>query len=155
MKNTRILTRAAAIAALYAVMTLVLHEISYGPWQFRVSEALTLLPCIWPEAIPGLFIGCLLANIIGPYGLVDIIVGSLATLLAAFLTRKLRGKKLVAALPPVLVNAVVIGVMLYFVAGAPLWMTMLQIGMGQAVSCFALGVPLVAFMERSGLARKL
>lgn len=157
MKNwtVRTLTRAAVIAALYTVLTLIFAPISYGPMQFRVSEALTVLPCLWAEAVPGLFIGCCLANLIGGYGLADVIVGGLATLIAALLTRKLRGKPWLAALPPVLINAVAIGVMLHFVADAPLWATMLYIAVGQAGACYALGLPLRAGLVKSGLARKL
>ena len=78
----------ALIAALYAVLTVVLAPISYGSIQFRVSEALTLLPFYLPEAMPGLFFGCVIANFFGGFGLIDMIVGSIATLLAALFTMK-------------------------------------------------------------------
>ncbi len=149
------LTRAAAVAALYAAVTLVLAPISFGPMQLRVSEALTLLPCLFPEAIPGLFVGCFLANLVGGYGLIDAVVGGLATLAAAMLTYRLRGKRWLAALPPVLVNAVVIGLLLHFMADAPLLLTMLYIGAGQAAACYALGLPMLVALDRSGLARRL
>lgn len=151
--NVRMLTSAAAIAALYAAVTLLLAPISFGPMQLRVSEAMTLLPVLWPEAAVGLFVGCFLANLIGGYGILDAVVGGLATLLAALLTRKLRANVWVAALPPVLVNAVVIGALLYFVADAPLWLTMLYIGAGQAIACYALGVPLVNVLKKQSLHR--
>ncbi|MBR0203644.1 MAG: QueT transporter family protein, partial [Synergistaceae bacterium] len=80
------LARGALIAALYAALTILLAPISYGPVQCRVSEAFTLLPFYLPEAVPGLFIGCIFANFIGGYGLPDMVFGSLATLIAAFLT---------------------------------------------------------------------
>jgi uncharacterized membrane protein len=155
MHKTRLLTRAAVIAALYAALTLALAPISYGAVQLRVAEALTLLPLLWAEAIPGLFIGCFLANLIGGYGILDAVVGGLATLIAALLTRRLRRNAWLAALPPVLVNAVAIGLLLYFVADAPLWMTMLTVGAGQAAACYALGLPLLALLKKSGLAQKL
>ncbi len=153
--TTKTLTRAAVIAALYAAITLALAPISFGPMQVRVSEALTLLPCLWPESIAGLFVGCLLSNLIGGYGPIDVIAGSLATLLAAFLTYKLRKKPWLAALPPVAVNMAVIGVMLHFVADAPLVATALYVGLGQIIACYGLGLPMLAVLTKSGLARKL
>ena len=91
------------IAALYAALTIALAPISFGPVQFRVAEALTLLPFFMPEAIPGLFIGCLLANFTGGFGIIDIVFGSAATLLAAWLTYEMPNMWL-AAIPPVIVN---------------------------------------------------
>ena len=96
------IVRAALIAALYAALTLALYPISYGPVQFRVSEALTLLPVFMPEAIPGLFVGCLLANLIGSATIWDIVFGSLATLIAAVLTYATRRNRYIAAAWPVI-----------------------------------------------------
>ena len=146
--DTRKLATASLIAAAYAAVTLLLQAISYGPIQMRVSEALTLLPILMPEAVPGLFVGCLIANLISAYGLPDIVFGSLATLAAALLTRRLRGNMWLAALPPVLVNAVVVGLMLNIQANAPLAMTMLTVGVGEAISVYALGIALIAAMRR-------
>lgn len=155
--STKMLTRAAAIAALYTVLTLILQPISFGPLQLRVSEALTLLPCLWPEAIGGLFIGCFLSNMVGGYGILDAVVGSLATLLAAVCTYRLRKNRWLAALPPVLINAVAIGLLLYFITEEPLSLplTMLQIGLGQAIACYVLGIPMLRGLEKSGLAQRL
>ena len=100
------LASGAMIAALYAVLTVAMAPISYGPVQLRVSEALTLLPFYRPEAVLGLFAGCVVANFFGGYGLVDMIVGSCATLIAALLTRRAPNLWL-AALPPVLSNALI------------------------------------------------
>lgn len=153
--STRQLARAGVIAALYTAVSLLLMPISFGPMQLRVSEALTLLPVLWPEAIPGLVIGCFLSNLIGGYGIIDAVVGSLTTLLAALATRRLRNSRWLAALPPVLLNAVAIGLLLHFVAEAPLWLTMAYIGLGQALACYALGLPLLSLIEKTGLAQKL
>ena len=90
--STRSITRAAMIAALYCVLTLLFQPISYGPVQFRVSEALTLLPVFTADAVPGLFIGCLLANLLGGALWYDVVFGALATLLAALCTRRLRSR---------------------------------------------------------------
>ncbi|MCJ7578208.1 MAG: QueT transporter family protein, partial [candidate division Zixibacteria bacterium] len=112
-QTTKYISQVGIIASLYAVITIALAPISYGPIQVRISEALTILPYLTPAAIPGLFIGCVVANVYGGLGIYDIVGGSLCTLLAAFLTfLSSRTKKpLFAPLPPVLVNA--FGVSLY------------------------------------------
>ena len=99
----------AAIAAIYVVLTMVFLPISFGPIQFRISELLCVLPYFTPSAIPGLFIGCLIANALGGGILLDVLAGSLTTLAAAYLTWMLRGKsKFLASVPPVVLNAIVI-----------------------------------------------
>jgi uncharacterized membrane protein len=146
--TTKSLTRSAVIAAVYVVACFLLQAISFGPIQLRVSEAMTTLPMLLPEAIPGLFVGCLLANLFGGYGLPDIVFGSLATLAAALLTRRLRANRWYAILPPILINAVVVGIMLYFQAQAPLFPTMLTVGAGEAIAVIVLGLPLLAGLKR-------
>ncbi len=153
--TTKTLTRAAAIAALYAAITLLLQPISFGPMQLRVSEAMTLLPCLWPESIAGLFVGCFLSNLIGGYGIMDAVIGGGATLIAAFLTYWLRKKRWLAPLPPVLINMVAIGILLHVVAKAPLLMTVFYIGAGQALACYGLGIPMLTVLRKSRLAQKL
>jgi uncharacterized membrane protein len=147
------LALSAAIAAVYAVLTYVLAPISYGPVQFRVAEALTLLPVLMPQAIPGLFVGCLIANLLGGYGAADIIFGSLATLAAAVLTYRFRKNRYIAALPQVIVNAVVVGIMLHVVAGFELWATMGYVALGEAGAVYILGLPLLKAMEKIDLSR--
>ena len=142
------ITRGAVIAALYAVVTVIFQPISYGLVQVRVSEALTLLPYLWIEAVPGVFIGCLLANIWGGSGLLDIILGSAATLAAAILTRYAPNKFL-AATSPVVVNALVVGCYLSFILNAPLFLSIFYVGCGQAIACYALGLPLLEFVSSS------
>ncbi|MDR1569368.1 MAG: QueT transporter family protein [Oscillospiraceae bacterium] len=142
------LTIAALIAAVYAAVTMLLQAISYGPIQMRVSEALTLLPILFPEAVPGLFVGCLIANLISAYGLPDIIFGSLATLAAAMLTRRLRKNMWLAALPPVLINAVFVGILLRVQINAPLLPTMFTVGVGEAVSVYALGIAMILGLRK-------
>ena len=111
MKNKKALfiTQAAVIAALYVVLVVIFNYISFGPIQFRVAEALTILPYFTPAAIPGLFIGCILANVIGGAVVWDIIFGSIATLIGAVFTYLLRKKsKFLAPLPPVLANTIIV-----------------------------------------------
>ena len=145
--NATKLSRGALIGALYAVLTISLAPISYGPVQFRVSEALTLLPFYLPEAIPGLFAGCVFANFFGGYGLPDMVFGSLATLIAAILTRK-SGNIWLAALWPVVSNMIIIGVMLHVLICVPLVATCLYVAFGEAGTCYVVGVPLMKILER-------
>ena len=146
--NNRQLVLSALIAAFYAALTIALEPISYGPLQFRVSEALTLLPFYMPEAVPGLFIGCMLANIFGGFGLPDIIFGSLATLCAALMTRK-SPNLWVGALWPVLWNMAVIGVMLHVLINVPLAATCAEVGLGEAGAVFIVGLPLMKLINKT------
>ena len=144
--------RGAAIAAIYAALTLALAPISYGAVQVRVSEALTVLPFFMPHsAVPGLFLGCLLANFLGGAGIWDVIFGSAATLVAAMITARCRSRML-SPLAPVLVNAVVVGAVLVFCllcgSAVPIWLPMAQVGLGQFVACYGLGLPLLGFLEK-------
>ena len=151
-RNTKALTQAALVAAIYTALCMLLHPISFGfgGVELRVSEALTLLPVLMPAAVPGLFIGCLLSNLLGGATLLDVVFGSLTTLLAALLTRKCREKPLLAAFWPVILNALVIGALLRYAYGVPmpLWLCMLSIGAGQAVACYGIGLPLMRLMKR-------
>ena len=104
-KNLSFMTQAAMIAAIYVVLTYIFAPFSFGEVQVRISEALTILPIFTPAAIPGLFVGCLIGNILGGAILPDIVFGSIATLIGAFFTWKLREQKpVVATLPPIISN---------------------------------------------------
>ena len=147
--NVRYITQAAIIAAIYAALTLALAPISYGNIQVRVAEALTVLPAIFPSAIPGLFIGCILANTLGPgAGVLDIVFGSLATLISAWASYKLRKYTYLVPLPPVIINALVVGAVLHYAYNLPLVLTMLQVGAGQLIACYAVGLPLLYFVRK-------
>ena len=139
------ITRGAMIAAMYVVVTIIFQPISYGLVQVRVSEALTLLPFLWIEAVPGVFIGCLIANILGGVGLLDITLGSIATLAAAILT-VYAPNKFLAATSPVMVNAMIVGGYLSFISNNPLFLSMFYVGCGEAIACYALGLPLLNFI---------
>jgi len=140
-------TRAAMIGAVYAVLTITLAPISYGVIQVRVAEALTILPFFTTAAIPGIFVGCLIANIYGGYGLPDIIFGSLASLAAAFVSSRIKVKYLVP-LPPVVINAVVVGFILHFALEFPLHLAILWVAAGQILACYGLGLPLLLILEK-------
>ena len=149
------IVRGALIGALYALLTLAVQPISSGLMQLRVSEALCVLPYFTPAAVPGLFVGCFLANLAMGSAWPDVIFGSLATLLSAFLAhwvRKMNLSKWLAPLPAVLVNAVVVGYLLAYVydVGVAWEICALYVGVGQALSCYALGMPLLFGLEKFG-----
>lgn len=152
--NIKKLVTTALVAAIYATLTLVLGAISYGPIQFRFAEIMVLLPFIKKDYIWGLTIGCFLANIIGPYGVPDIIFGTTATFLsvyAVYMTSKIMdGKKyalLVSSIWPTVINAIIIGIMLNIFFGLPLMLSMAQVGFGQFVVITIIGVPLYKSLE--------
>ena len=133
------------IAALYVVLTLLFAPISYGEVQVRISEALTILPFFTPSAIPGLFVGCLIANMIGGAVALDMVFGSIATLIGAVGTYLLRKKnRFLAPLPPILSNAVIIPFVLYYGYGVtlPIPLMMLTVGAGEVVSAGLFGLVL-------------
>ncbi len=146
--STRYIAQVGIIAGLYAALTVALAPISYGPIQVRISEALTVLPYLTPAAIPGLFIGCLTANVYGGLGLPDIVGGSLCTLLAAFLTYLLsRTKKpILAPVPPIVVNALGVSLYLHLLFHLPYWVTVAYIALGEIAACFVLGYPLLLLL---------
>lgn len=150
MKDPKTLTRAAVIAALYAALTLLLAPISYGAMQVRVSEGLTLLPVLFPEAAPALFVGCLLANLLGGSALPDIVLGSLTTLVAALLTRRLRGNRILAALPPVVLNGLIVGALVHllYTPEIPMALCMLYVAVGEAIACYVVGFLVLAAVRR-------
>ena len=150
MKETKhqsvlFLAQGAMIAAIYVVLTLVFAPFSYGEVQVRISEALTILPLFTPAAIPGLFVGCLISNILGGCVLPDIIFGSLATLIGAIGTYMLRRQnKILAPLPPIIANVLIVPFVLRYAYQVPLPIPfmMLTVGIGEVISCGVLGMVL-------------
>ena len=147
------ITNAAIIAALYVVLTYAasMLGLSSGVIQIRFSEAMTILPFFTPTAIPGLFIGCLLANILSGAIVWDVIFGSLATLIGAVFTYLLRKKsKWLAPLPPIVSNTVIIPLVLTYAYGVPdgLPYLMLTVGIGEIISCGVLGMVLLKCLEK-------
>jgi len=165
-QRTQYLVQGAMIAAIYMVLTLLaaLANLAYGPVQFRFSEALTILPVFTPAAVPGLAVGCLLANIWSGYGAADMVFGTLATLLAAISTRMVRkirvhGIPILAPLPPVLFNAVIVGLEIAVLSTegfswAGFWAAALSVGAGELVICYGLGLPLAAGLQKIEKGRK-
>jgi uncharacterized membrane protein len=158
LKRTIFIVKAALIAAIYAALTIFLAPISYGGQQFRVAEALTVLPAVMPAAIPGLFVGCILSNAFSPLlGLADMVFGSLATLIAACATRfiakstedrRITIRLALIPMPPVVINAFVIGAMLWMMADMPFIVAAAGVFIGQMGACYLLGCPLYLLMEK-------
>ncbi len=149
MKTNRALfvTNAAFIAAVYVVLTFVANSfgLASGVIQVRLSEALCILPFFTPAAIPGLFIGCLLANLITGCCLLDIVFGSLATLIGASLGYLLRKHKYAIPVPTILANAFIVPFVLIYGYGEPLpyWYLFATVGAGEVISAGALGIILL------------
>lgn len=168
MSNKKILytVQAAMIAAVYAAATYLsaVLGIAYGPLQFRLSEALTVLPVFTPAAIPGLAIGCLLGNISSPYGIWDVILGTAATLLAAIFTRSLRsvrikGLPLLSLLMPVIFNGLIIGgEITFFLSDAATITGFLlsagEVALGEAAVCIVGGAAVFYAVRRAGIFEK-
>ncbi len=142
--HVKTLCMGGAIAALYVVLTLVANAfgLASGAIQVRLSEALTILPVFTAAAVPGLTVGCVLANLLTGCALWDVVFGSLATLIGAVGTRMLRKKPLIAWIPPVISNAVIVPVVLQKVYGVPdsFWYLMLTVGAGEVIACGILGL---------------
>lgn len=174
MKNrsARRITSAALIAAIYAALSLALAPFSFGQVQVRVSEALTMLCVFSPASIWGVTLGCFITNLIGVLmganilGVVDVFTGTAATLIAALLTYKLgniriKGFPLVASIPPVVLNGVIIGTELFIFlmpAAANIGVLLGLIGsvaLGEVISCTIIGSLLVRTLENTGLAKTL
>ena len=150
----------SVIAAIYVVLTAIsgLFGLSYYGVQFRISEALTILPVFSPYAITGLTLGCFISNFASPLGIIDIVFGTLSTFFSAVLTRKLafitlKKVPILAPLPPVIVGAIFVGAMLsfllpkgfsfyYFIIFA------LSVGAGQFAVCYGLGIPLFFIIKK-------
>ena len=154
------------VAAIYVVLCMALQPFSYGAVQVRVAEALCLLPVFGPEYIAGVVLGCFLANLLGST-IVDVIFGTLATLLACLVTYKLRdirvkGLAIPASLPPVVFNMIIVGafeITFFFSDGAPTAMlavfNAVTVGIGELISCTILGVALVKLIESNASLNKI
>ena len=160
--SSRALARAAMIAAMYVVLTLVFQPISFGAVQFRIAEALMLLPVLTVDAVPGLFIGCLLANLLGGGVWFVVLLGAVATLLAAVFAYRWRRTPLLAAFSAVLFNGLIVGPVVYFayvrapgaaVEPAVLLATAGTVAFGELVVCYVLGLLLLYALKKlpSGL----
>lgn len=144
------ITRVGLLAAVYFVLTVVppFSSFAYGPIQVRVAEMLVVLPAVTVDAVPALFLGCLAANLAGGLGPIDLVFGSLATLLAAYLASRLRNPWLVP-LPAIAINALVVGTYLPLLLGLPIpiWLSWSYIAAGETIAAAGLGLPLLFFIR--------
>lgn len=149
MRNKKVLfiVQAAMIAAIYVVLTYFISafNLASGAIQVRISEALTVLPFFTPAAIPGLAIGCLISNLLTGCLPMDVVFGSLATLLGAVGTYLLRKKKWLVPIPPIVANTLIVPFVLAYVYGAEgsIPFFMLTVGIGEVISCYVLGMILL------------
>lgn len=154
MRNQKVLNlcRGGIIAALYVVLTLLANALGLANnlIQVRFSEALTILPFFSVASVPGLFVGCLLSNILTGCAIPDIIFGSLATLIGAVGTRMLRKKTpWLAPLPPILANTIIVPFVLKYAYGVePLWFSFVTVGAGEIISCGILGMLLLFALKK-------
>ncbi len=175
MKNTKTqaIVKIAMIAAIYTVLTLAIPVISYGQVQFRLSEVLTVLPAYAGIAVPGLTLGCVIANLVGfviganQIGIIDALFGSAATLIAGLITfvlgKRLKGKILryiLIPLPAVILNALIVGIELTVVFSGGMnfeifLINAVWVGLGELVVCYVLGVPFMIILERNDFYKKL
>ena len=155
--TTRNLVNAGLIGAIYVVLTLIFQPISFGAIQFRIAEALTLLPILTVDAVPGLFVGCVIANLLGGGVWFDVVLGSIATLLAAVCTRLSREKPFLAAIFPTVFNGLIVGPVVYFayvrapgdpVSVGTLLFNMATVAFGELVVCYALGMPFLYALKK-------
>ena len=153
LSKTKALVFVGMVSAIYAALSLMpgLSVLSFGPIQLRIAEALSALALLTPWAIPGLTIGCFLANLASPMMAVDLPFGTLATLIAALLTYLLRKRPMVALLMPVIVNGIIIGATISFYtdAGFSLLMNMLLVASGEAAACYVFGLPLYKILKKN------
>ena len=152
-KKVLFTTQAAIIAALYVVLTYFISafNLASGAIQFRISEALTILPVFTPAAVPGLFIGCLISNTVTGCVVMDVIFGSLATLIGAAGTYALRKLPYLAPVCPVLSNAFIVPLVLKYAYGIgdAYWYLVITVGIGQILSCYILGLVLYNALKKS------
>lgn len=150
--NVKKLCQAAIIAAIYIVLTFIANAFGLANYavQVRFSEALTVLPFFTSAAVPGLFIGCLLSNILTGCALPDIIFGSIATLIGALGTQYLRNKsKWLAPVPPIVANAIIVPLLLKYAYGIePLWFSFVTVTAGEIISCGILGILLINALSK-------
>lgn len=153
LSKTKALVFVGMVSAIYATLSLMpgLSVLSFGPIQLRIAEALSALALLTPWAIPGLTIGCFLANLASPMMAVDLTFGTLATLIAALLTYLLRKRPMVALLMPVIVNGIIIGATISFYtdAGFSLLMNMSLVAAGEAAACYVFGLPLYKILKKN------
>lgn len=151
-KKVRFLTQAAMIAALYTALTFIAAALGLANQaiQVRFSEALTILPAFTPAAIPGLFIGCIISNLLTGCAIYDIIFGSIATFLGALGTYALKKHKYLTPIPPIAANTIIIPFVIKYVyqSDGAIPFFMLTVGIGEIISCGILGLILFTALEK-------
>ena len=138
--NSKKMAMIGATAAIYAVLTVAMAPISYGAVQLRLSEVMTILAFVDPVFIPGLVLGNFIANLFSPFGLPDVVFGTLATFIAVFMMSKMKSM-LIASFWPTIANGLIIGLELAIFTGAPFVSTALYVALGEFLVVTVLGYP--------------
>ena len=146
------MAQGALIAALYATITVIFAPISFGPVQVRIAEALTILPMFTSAAIPGLFIGCIIANLFGGTIIWDVIFGALATLIGAAGGYRLRNNRWLVSIPTIIANGIIVPFVLKYGYGMdmPIILMMLYVSVGEIIGCYVLGEMLASALLKHG-----
>lgn len=149
-KKTRFIVHSAIIAAMYVALTFIFNYMSFGFVQFRISEALAVLPYFTSSAIPGLFIGCFLSNLLFGGVWADVVFGSIATLSAAVFSYLLRKNKWLVPVPPIVFNTMIIPFVLKYGYGAPeaIYYMVFTVGVSEIIVCGIIGTALLLFLEK-------
>ncbi|MBV7272735.1 QueT transporter family protein [Clostridium sp. PL3] len=146
--TTKNLAKTAMISAVYGVVTWALSFVSYGPIQFRVTEVMVLLAFIDYAYIPGLVLGCVIANLFSPFGIVDIVFGSLATFIAVILISKTKNL-LLATIWPTITNGIIVGLELYYMVHTPFLINFGEVALGEFVVVTCIGYPMFKFILKN------
>ena len=149
-RHVYLMVYGAAIAAIYVALTMSFSAISFGPVQFRISEALCILPFFTPAAIPGLFIGCFLSNLLCGAAVMDVVFGSIATLIGAVGSYCLRHNRWLVCVPPILANAIIVPWVLRYAYGSTdlIPVAMVTVGIGEILAIGVLGNLLLVTLDR-------
>ena len=150
LSQVQMVAHAAMIAAVYVVLTMLFAPFSFRAIQVRVSEALTILPLFTPAAVPGLFVGCILANMLGGAIIWDVIFGSLATLIGAVAGMMLRKNRWLVPIPAIAANTVIVPLVLRYGYGEnlPILLMAVYVVAGEIISCYVLGELLAEVLLR-------
>ncbi|MDD7267012.1 MAG: QueT transporter family protein [Lachnospiraceae bacterium] len=154
-ETTKRIVLTGVIAAIYAVLTYVIAPFAYGPIQFRFSEVMVLLAFVSPIYIPGLVLGCVLGNLMSPFGAIDIVVGSAATAIACLLMARIKNIW-VASLMPAIINGLIIGLEIMMLSDEPInfWLTAGEIFLSELIIVTVIGVPILLMLMKNQVFKK-
>lgn len=154
-KTLKLLAINSAIAAVYFVLTVLLEPFSYGQIQFRLSEILMVLALINFKVAPGIVLGCFLANLFSPFGVWDVVFGTLATAICLILMFALKKNIFVALLAPTVVGSAIVAVMLKFILSLPFLETFIYVAIGEGMVLYLIGMPFYYAVQKNEIGETL